>query len=93
MITFILMLNTVTLTIGWMSEEAVHAFFLLCLFLFALYVSLYLLFCYELVVHILRKRIMLHLLLLVPALLYAVLDYYAFFHPFIHFSYDRVMIV
>jgi len=77
-IMFITMLNIVIPTIGWTCEGAVHAFFLLCLFLFALYVSLYLLFCHELVVHVLRKRIMLHFLLFVPALLYAVLDYYAF---------------
>jgi len=46
------------------------------LFLFVFYVSLYLLFCHELVVHILRKRIILHLLLLILALSYATLDYY-----------------
>jgi len=60
-ITFMLMLNIVIPTIGWISEEAVHVFFLLCLFLFTLYVFLYLLFCHELVVRILRKRIMLRL--------------------------------
>jgi len=39
-ITSILTLNIVIPTIGWMSEEAVHAFFLICLFLFAFYVFL-----------------------------------------------------
>jgi len=75
-ITSITTLNIVIPTIGWISEEAVHAFFLLCLYLFVFYVFLYLLFCHELVVCILRKRIMLRFLLFVPALTYAVLDYY-----------------
>ena len=71
-----LTLNIVIPTIGWISEETVRVFFLICLSLFALYVFLYLLFCHELVVRVLRKRIMLRFLLFVPALTYAVLDYY-----------------
>ena len=43
---------------------------------FALYLFLYLLFCHELVVRVLRKRIMLRFLLFIPALTYAVLNYY-----------------
>jgi len=82
-ITSILTLNFVIPTIGWMSEEAVRAFFLLCLFLFVFYVFLHLLFCHDLVVRVLRKRIMLHFVLFVPALLYAVLDYYVFVLTFI----------
>jgi len=78
MITSILMLNIVIPNIGWISEEAIHAFFLLCLFLFALYVFFFFLFCHKLVVRVLRKRIMLCFLLFVPVLLYAVLDYYVF---------------
>jgi len=34
------MLSIVTLTIGWISDEAVRAVLLLCLFLFVLYVFL-----------------------------------------------------
>jgi len=71
-----LTLNIVIPTIGWISEETVRVFFLICLSLFALYVFLYLLFCHELVVRVLRKRIMLRFLLFVPALTYAVLNYY-----------------
>jgi len=82
-ITSILTLNIVIPTIGWISEEAVRAFFLLCLFLFVFYVFLCLLFCHDLVVRVLRKRIMLCFVLFVPALLYAVLDYYVFVLTFI----------
>jgi len=78
MITSILTLNIVIPTTGWISEEAVRVFFLLCLFLFVFYVFLHLLFCHDLVVCVLRKRIMLHFVLFVPALIYAVLDYYVF---------------
>jgi len=83
MITSILTLNIVIPTTGWMSEEAIRAFFLLCLFLFALYVFLRLLFCHDLVVRVLRKRIMLRFVLFVPALLYAVFDYYVFILSYI----------
>ena len=72
-ITFILTLNIAIPTIGWISEETVRVFFLLCLFLFALYVFFCLLFCHDLVVRVLRKRIMLRFVLFVPALLYAML--------------------
>ena len=40
-------------------------------------------FSHELVVHILRKRIMLHFLLFVPTLLYAVLNYYVFIFTYV----------
>ena len=78
MITSILTLNIVIPTIGWISDEVVCVILLLCLFLFVLYVFFYLLFCHDLVVRVLRKRIMLRFVLFVPALLYAVLDYYVF---------------
>jgi len=72
------MLNIVIPITGWISEEAVRAFFLLCLSLFVLYVFLCLLFCHDLVVRVLRKRIMLCFILFVPVLIYAVFDYYVF---------------
>ena len=77
------MLSIVTPTIGWISEEAVRAFFLLCLFLFVFHVFFYLLFCHDLVVRVLRKRIMLRFVLFVPALLYAMLDYHVFVLMFV----------
>ena len=75
-ILFILMMSIAIPTIGWISEETVRVFFLICLSLFALYVFLYVLFCHELVVRVLRKRIMLRFLLFVSALTYVVFDYY-----------------
>jgi len=77
------MLSIVIPTIGWISDEAVRAVLLLCLFLSMLYVFLCLLFCHDLVVRVLRKRIMLCFVLFVPALLYAVLDYYVFILTFV----------
>ena len=77
------MLSIVTPTIGWISDEAVRAILLLCLFLFVLYVFFYLLFCHDLVVRVLRKRIMLRFILFVPVLLYAMLDYYVFVLTFV----------
>ena len=77
------MLSIVTPTIGWISDEVVRVILLLCLFLFVLYVFFYLLFCHDLVVRVLRKRIMLRFVLFVPALLYAALDYYVFVLTFV----------